>query len=64
MGSGQLTCARLVQAYLDRIAAYYQAGPKLNAVQNINPDALALAAKLDAAFRTPGRSGRCIAFRS
>jgi amidase len=57
MGSGQLSCARLVQAYLDRIAAYDQAGPKLNAVQNINPDALALAGKLDAALRTSGPVG-------
>ena len=57
MTSGQLTCTRLVQAYLDRIAAYDQAGPKLNAVQNISPDALKQAAKLDAAMRTSGPVG-------
>jgi amidase len=57
MGSGQLSCVQLVQAYLDRIAAYDQAGPKLNAVQNINPNALAQAGKLDAALRTSGPVG-------
>jgi amidase len=57
MRSGQLTCTRLVQAYLDRIAAYDQAGPRLNSIQNINPNALASAAKLDAVFRTSGSAG-------
>jgi amidase len=57
MRSGQLTCTQLVQAYLNRIAAYNQAGPKLNAVQNINPNALALAAKLDAVFQASGPVG-------
>ena len=57
MRSGELTCTRLVQAYLDRIAAYDQAGPKLNAVQNINPHALARAGKLDAAWRATGPVG-------
>src|SRR5262245_66645555 len=38
--SGGLSCTKLVQKYLDRIAAYDQAGPKLNAVQNVNPHAL------------------------
>jgi amidase len=30
--SGALTAAKLVQAYLERIQAYAQAGPKLNVV--------------------------------
>jgi Asp-tRNA(Asn)/Glu-tRNA(Gln) amidotransferase A subunit family amidase len=55
--SGQLTCTRLVQAYLDRIAAYDQAGPKLNAVQSVNPDALVHAARLDAQFQASGLVG-------
>src|SRR5215468_814007 len=54
MRSGGLTCTQLVQTYLDRIAAYDQAGPKLNAVQNVNPDALQQAADLDAKFKTSG----------
>src|SRR6516225_5116190 len=57
MRSGALSCTKLVQTYLDRIAAYDQAGPKLNAVQNINPHALARAGKLDAAWRTSGPVG-------
>ena len=57
MRSGQLTCTQLVQAYLNRIAAYDQAGPKLNAVQTVNPNALAVAAKLDAVFQASGPVG-------
>jgi Asp-tRNA(Asn)/Glu-tRNA(Gln) amidotransferase A subunit family amidase len=54
MQSGRLSCTQLVQSYLDRIAAYDQAGPKLNAVQNINPQALQQAADLDARFAAAG----------
>jgi len=57
MRSGELTCTRLVQAYLDRIAAYDQVGPNLNAVQNVNPHALQEAARLDAALRSSGPVG-------
>ena len=57
MRSGQLTCTQLVQAYLNRIAAYDQAGPKLDAVQTVNPNALAVAAKLDAVFQASGPVG-------
>jgi Asp-tRNA(Asn)/Glu-tRNA(Gln) amidotransferase A subunit family amidase len=45
--AGRLTCVQLVQAYLNRIDAYDQAGPTLNAVQNINRNALTQAAQLD-----------------
>jgi amidase len=54
MRSGGLTCTQLVQSYLDRIAAYDQAGPKLNAVQNVNPRALQQAADLDAKLKASG----------
>jgi amidase len=54
MRSGRLTCTQLVQTYLGRIAAYDQAGPKLNAVQNVNPRALQQAADLDAKFKASG----------
>lgn len=57
MRAGTLTCRGLVQAYLDRIAAYDQAGPRLNAVQTVNPRALVEADSLDAVLRageTPG----------
>ena len=55
--SGELTCRALVQGYLDRIAAYDQAGPALNAVQTVNADALARADELDAAHAGGGLSG-------
>ena len=39
MAAGQLTSARLVSFYLDRIAVYHQLGPRVNAVIAINPHA-------------------------
>src|SRR5258708_22952915 len=48
--SGHLTCVQLVQAYLDRIAAYDQSGPALNAFVKLNPAALEEAAALDKTF--------------
>jgi amidase len=49
-----LTCVELVQGYLDRIAAYDQKGPALNAFVALNADALTEAAALDAAFQRSG----------
>jgi amidase len=46
--AGTLTSRALTQAYLDRIAAIDDAGPMLNAVIEINPEALDEAAALDA----------------
>jgi len=37
---GTLTCVQLVQAYLERIAAFDQTGPSLNAFVKVNPAAL------------------------
>ena len=48
LAAGDTTSAGLAQAYLTRIAAYDRAGPRLNAVREINPDALAIAAHSDA----------------
>ncbi len=42
------TATALVQAYLARIAAYDRAGPMLNSIRETNPDALAIAARIDA----------------
>ena len=39
MAAGQLTSRALTQAYLDRIAAIDDAGPQINAVIELNPDA-------------------------
>jgi amidase len=55
--SGRLTARQLVQGYLDRIAAYDKQGPAINSVITLNPDALAEADRLDAAFRTSGLTG-------
>lgn len=61
-GSGRLTCRALVQAYLDRIAAYDKAGPALNAIQFVNPRALEQADSLDAVWRSrsPRGSLHCV----
>ena len=48
MADGALTSRTLTQAYLDRIAAIDDAGPRLNAVIETNPDALKDADALDA----------------
>jgi amidase len=55
--AGELTCRQLVQTYLDRIQAYDQSGPALNAIITINPQALHEADRLDAALRTSGLVG-------
>jgi len=47
MAAGTLTSRALTQAYLDRIAAIDDAGPTLDAVVDLNPQALDDAAKLD-----------------
>ena len=48
--AGTLTCASLTRRYLDRIAAYDQKGPALNAFVCINAKATAEAEQVDAAF--------------
>jgi amidase len=53
--SGTLTSVKLVQAYLERIRACDQAGPKLNVVIFLNPRALEEAAALDEHFRRTGK---------
>lgn len=53
----ELTAHQLVQAYLDRVAAYDQKGPGINAVISLNPTALAEADKLDATYAKSGPVG-------
>ena len=55
MFTGRLTARELVEAYLDRIAAFDQAGPALNAVVTVSDDALGRADELDAALARTGR---------
>jgi len=51
MTAGRVTAEQLTQDYLARIAEIDRAGPKLNAVLEINPDALAIARERDAERR-------------
>lgn len=51
MQDGSLTSRRITQWYMDRIAAIDDAGPTLNAVIAVNPDALGSADALDAERR-------------
>jgi amidase len=57
MARGGLTAHALTRAYLDRIAAIDKRGPALNAVIELNPDALAIAAALDAESKAKGPRG-------
>jgi amidase len=50
---GRTKASTLTQAYLARIEAYDRAGPSLNSVCEVNPDALALAAKMDGIKPSP-----------
>ncbi len=50
----ELSSVQLVDSYLERIAAFDEQGPELNAIIAINPDARALAAALDAERVTTG----------
>lgn len=51
MAAGRLTSERLVQDYLARIAAIDKAGPRLNSIIELNPEARAIARSLDAERR-------------
>lgn len=54
---GTLTCEELVEGYIDRIAAYDDAGPELGAVITVNDGALERARELDATFAESGPVG-------
>src|SRR5215470_5143811 len=57
MKAGKLTAHQLVQQYLDRIDAYDKRGPNINSIISLNPQALAEADKLDAAYKRSGFVG-------
>jgi amidase len=57
MAKGRLTSKALTQSYLARIKSIDKAGPKINAVIEVNPDALAIAAALDAERKQKGPRG-------
>ena len=58
LAAGRTTSERLVQTYLDRIAAIDRAGPTLQAVLALNPNALADARKRDAERQTQEQPAR------
>ena len=47
MEEGEFTAVELVNAYIERIEAIDQDGPRLNSILEINPDALDIAQALD-----------------
>jgi amidase len=47
LSEGRITSSTLTKAYLARIDAYDRAGPALNAVRVVNPEALSIAARFD-----------------
>ena len=53
----ELTSEQLVGWYLDRINAFDAAGPELNAIIEINPDALTIARALDEEWQESGPRG-------
>jgi amidase len=54
LAAGRLTCVRLVESYLERIAAFDDQGPALNAIITINSKALETAAQMDRLLRESG----------
>ncbi len=57
MARATLTSAQLVAAYLARIRAIDRAGPKINALIELNPDARSIAAELDRERKASGSRG-------
>jgi len=57
MAEGRLTCRQLVDHYLARIAAFDKAGPRINAIVTLNPDAQRRADELDRRFAVSGLTG-------
>jgi amidase len=57
MSEGSLTARSLTARYLERIEAIDRHGPTLNSVIELNPDALAIAASLDAERQAKGARG-------
>jgi len=57
MQAGTLSSRGLTERYLARIRALDQAGPRLNAIIEVNPEALAMARELDSERRLKGPRG-------
>ncbi len=57
MDEGELTATAIAEQYLEHIAGLDRAGPTLNAVIELNPDALSIADELDQERRARGSRG-------
>ena len=57
LSSGTVTCTDITQLYLNRIEAYDDQGPTLKSIIATNPNALSIAAELDAAYAASGPVG-------
>ncbi|GIN72128.1 hypothetical protein J14TS2_26030 [Bacillus sp. J14TS2] len=57
MDRGEITSKELVMYYLDRIAKYDQAGPNINSMLEINPEAIFMAEALDNERKIKGGRG-------
>jgi len=57
MQRGEISSVELVDWYIERIETIDQAGPGLNAIIEINPDARSIAASLDREWRDSGPRG-------
>jgi amidase len=57
MKSGELTARSISERYLTRIEALDKRGPAINAIIELNPDALAIADRLDTEYEEKGPRG-------
>ncbi len=57
MQQGELSSRQLTQYYLDRIEAIDRSGPELNSIIEVNPQAIGIAAALDAERQSTGPRG-------
>jgi amidase len=58
MSNGRLTARGIVDIYLDAIARVDRAGPQINSILEVNPDAREIASQLDAERREKGPRSR------
>ena len=49
---GEITCERLVSAYLERIEQFDRRGPRINSIITVNPNALNEARELDVCYKS------------
>ena len=57
LANGDLTAERVTRAFLARIDALNESGPAVNAIIEVNPDALRIARDLDRSFAERGPTG-------